>query len=1037
MTSKSGAMWVRDAVFLILFSLSTLGETPILSIHRSASEEWPRFAGYFVTNSVLRLKASTNFIDWQTVGTFHDGVRNWPDVNTNLPYRFFVPVTAGRQDSDDWKNELLFPEERFLSAAGQELQWVKFAILLDDPTRVYFQDSAKYPFHYDFARARLPGFVGMDRAAFDSVSLHKTNQQVVLGTILFSPSFNFVEYGVQFVGLDAYSPEEIASWFKLVKGSIYATNGAGALYMPVFEQSETARTNAAAFEAKGVPISSIERWISINHIYSGGWGLGRLKFFPASQIAAAFADGRLRPEDILLTDGVPAETPLVAGIISLTPSTPNSHTAILSQSFGIPFVYLPDPAGQARVQALVGHKIILRARASFSGSQVKVIDVEGQLEPALEAELIDSKKASPINFVPRQTFGAISASTEVLVPADIKYFGGKAANYGLLRDSVPTNSPPAIAFSFDLWEAFMDQVLPGGQTLRDAIAAQLAGYTNYPPDIPALKTTLESIRDLIRQTATFTAAQKAEILNALAVFDSSRKIRFRSSTNVEDSENFTGAGLYDSYSGCLLDDLDGDTSGPSQCDPSEPSERGVFRAIQRVYASFYNDNAFLERLRHGVDESKVAMGVLVHHSFPDEEELANGVATLRFSYSQFSTNITGKLVTQLGAESVTNPDGASTPEEVEVMRFSGSTFLTLTRRSSLVPLGAYVVEWEKDYRGFVDLLAAVGNAYHKTFPQKSDFTLDFEYKKDLNLGLVVKQVRPIPPAPSRAQTPFLINEPIDYRVLQGESSDLFAAHRLKSKWNLATRNMKLAATNLAQGIYTLGSVEYLENGARRTLSGELSAWPGASLSPNGITNFWRTSNGSLGWVLETTLRSLNSGEPPIFTQDDFGLRVIVTYPQPMPRVDYDGTLMTVTNESVLLSPRQAIGPGMILRNQTVTNKSGVQVEIAYYWPNPERGAVAGYTAPLVEFVETRITGLTAEPIVLHDYYSQTYHPFHHNFVEEYLFEPALEPGIPQATLAELEAAGIQFIYVRAGFEEGVVKGLSSAGDWREASKSRR
>src|SRR5205823_3782646 len=129
----------------------------------------------------------------------------------------------------------------------------------------------------------------------------------------------------------------------LIKATIYATNGAGAYYMPVFEQNEMARTKADAFAALGVPVSSVERWVLMNNVYSQGWALGRLKYFPGTEIAAAFADGRLRPEDILLTDGVPAETPLVAGIISLTASTPNSHTAILSASFGIPFVYLSDP----------------------------------------------------------------------------------------------------------------------------------------------------------------------------------------------------------------------------------------------------------------------------------------------------------------------------------------------------------------------------------------------------------------------------------------------------------------------------------------------------------------------------------------------------------------------------------------------------------------------------------------------------------------------------------------------------------------------
>jgi hypothetical protein len=34
-------------------------------------------------------------------------------------------------------------------------------------------------------------------------------------------------------------------------------------------------------------------------------------------------------------------------------------------------------------------------------------------------------------------------------------------------------------------------------------------------------------------------------------------------------------------------------------------------------------------------------------------------------------------------------------------------------------------------------------------------------------------------------------------------------------------------------------------------------------------------------------------------------------------------------------------------------------------------------------------------------------------MEEFLFEPRLEPGLPPATRAELEAANIQLIYVSA------------------------
>ena len=184
----------------------------------------------------------------------------------------------------------------------------------------------------------------------------------------------------------------------------------------------------------------------------------------------------------------------------------------------------------------------------------------------------------------------------------------------------------------------MTQTLTNGVTLRDEIDARLAGQT-YPPANPALLAeTLDGIRDLIKDTEQvgFTAEVEQTILTQLQDaqygFDINKKIRFRSSTNVEDSVQFVGAGLYDSYSGCLADELDGDVDGPSVCDPTKTSERGVFRAIRKVFASFYNDNAYYERLRYGVNEHDVGMAILVHHSFPDDIELANGVAIQRQEY---------------------------------------------------------------------------------------------------------------------------------------------------------------------------------------------------------------------------------------------------------------------------------------------------------------------------------------------------------------------------------------------------------------------
>lgn len=985
------------------------------------SNGWVRLDSTFHSNSVLTLDASTNLIAWTNIGTLHNALYAYPDAASPAwSHRFYRLAAAARGATNDWKNQIVFASDAFQSTnAAQSVKWVKFSVLLDDPTRVYYQDSKKYLFHYDFATTRLPPFRGMSYAEFDAVSLHRTNQQVVLGAVLYPPTTQYAEYGVQFIGQDAYTPEEIASWFELVRATVYPSNHAEAYYMPTFEQSEAARTNADAFAALGIPVTSLDRWVTANNCYSPGWALGRLKFFTAADVLAAYSDGRLQPGDILLTDGVPADTPLVAGIITLSPSTPNSHTAILSQSFGIPFVYLPDAGEQARVLGLAGHKVVLRATVTSGVGQIKVLDVEGQLDPGLEAQMLALKVPPRINFLPKQSYGAIWANTDILAPTDIKYFGGKAANYGLLRRAIPTNCPIAIAFSFDLWDAFLDQSLPGGATLRAEIASRLAPYTNYPPDIVSLKTNLAAIRDLFTKTASFTASQQQAITNALLPwFNPRRNIRFRSSTNVEDSENFTGAGLYDSYSGCLLDDMDGDTSGPCQCDPAESKERGVFRAIQKVYASFYNDDAYLERLMHRVDETQVAMGVLVHHSFPDEEELANGVATPTFTFLPTSTNVVGDIVTQLGAESVTNPDGSSVPEIVSGKLYN-STYLpnyytlALKQYSSLVPLGDYVMDWQGDYRGFLNLFTAVGYAFRQFYPAKNGFRLDFEYKKDVNLGLVVKQVRELPQASStNSVTAFLIDEPVAHSVLQAEFTSVFANHRLKSLWNLHTTNLWMTATNLVNGIYTQGSCEYLENGSLQTLTGPLNGWPNASNSPSGGTNYWTTGAAAnrRSWRLETTLQTTVTGtQPPILTQADFAKKVGVTYATAMPTINSSGQVVKVTEETVSLEQQPAVTPGAILQQRTL-HTNAVTVQTSFYWPkNP--GGVIIYTAPLLQFAETRITGLTTDPIVLTNSYSQTYGPGHHNFSEEFIFEPRLDPGVPPSALAQLNAANIQLIYV--------------------------
>ncbi|HSW02249.1 MAG TPA: hypothetical protein VLI39_18945 [Sedimentisphaerales bacterium] len=137
------------------------------------------------------------------------------------------------------------------------------------------------------------------------------------------------------------------------------------------------------------------------------------------------------------------------------------------------------------------------------------------------------------------------------------------------------------------------------------------------------------------------------------------------------------------------------------------------------------------------------MALLVHHSFPDENELANGVAVIDRN-SEWSRDI--NMVTQAGAVSVTNPQGGSVPEEVVVTMYSFGRYAQRIRQSNLVPLGATVMQWDDDCFALGELLVKVGEEFALT-TGRDEFVLETEFKKLAPDGkLVVKQVREIPQA---------------------------------------------------------------------------------------------------------------------------------------------------------------------------------------------------------------------------------------------------------------------------------------------------
>jgi len=957
--------------------------------------------------------------------------------------------------SANWKTSLSLPSDNFLvefKAADEGgwvppgtkkpkgTQWVKFTVLMDDLSTVYFQNGNRLKFHYDFGTKHVPGFGGMTHMEFDAATLYHAGRRAVMGAVLFSEKQS--EYAIQLVGQDKFPAPMVSFIWRLVDGAIDKPETLRGLYMPTYEQADASGEVAEALARHDVPIVSAQRWeTGSDAIYSYGWAMGRLVFVKGDEIAAAYRAGELTSGDILLTDHVPAEVPRVAGIVALNPSTPNSHVAILAKNFGVPFYHEANASTRAELLGLAGREVMIRLTEGWginsSGATATLVALEAELPASFRDALAKLKTPPELEFAAKQNAGAYTLPMKSIKPNDTKLVGGKAAKFSLLRKYIPKNSPePALAITFDLWDEFIAQRLANGKTLREEIDARLAKA--HESGLPAdLADALKGTRKLIRG-GEFVESQRQAIVAALSPFDRAKKIRFRSSTNLEDSRHFTGAGLYDSYSGCLLDDLDDDTTGPCACDNTKPKERGVFRAIKRVYASFYNENAYLERRRFGVDEAAAGMAILVHHSFPDEIELANGVAVSTFNkYTGNSFNMWSSFSTQVGATSVANPDTTAVPELVSVSGYRSSSGTTSRRatfesRSSLLQVGRdHVMKWKSDYESLQQLLEKVASGFSRYAVDREKYTLDFEYKKIEPGKLIVKQVRELPQPPElKNPTPVLAGGRTMLRLFQGEhGGSVFGRHRLKSLWEVRAMSRLLNAAGRKNSIVDTAAWTRVIGGETVFMENGIEEWDNhrfSTATQNNVTYLvdqWAETRDG-----ETVKYKLSVGIPrwmpdrksPIIFADELDWRLEANYKKS--RTDYQQQAFggeglkkkKIRTDEIGLEgfdPDEEITTDDLLQERLAKGKGGKKIEVEFYWPPAPTGPTAGYTAPLKAWKETLITGITEEPISLKGWYSQTYAPGHHNFWEEFIFEPSKEEGISGEQLAELEDNDVKLIYL--------------------------
>lgn len=223
--------------------------------------------------------------------------------------------------------------------------------------------------------------------------------------------------------------------------------------------------------------------------------------------------------------------------------------------------------------------------------------------------------------------------------------------------------------------------------------------------------------------------------------DGGRMVRFRSSSNAEDSLSFNGAGLYESVSGCGPDAVD---DAASACEPDR-GPKPIDVALKRVWASLWSYRAYEERQFHRLDHRQVGMGVLVSPRFVDEQ--ANGVAFTGNPNDLEDPRLT--INVQHGEVSVVG----STPgivAELDRVRVEGGEVVSIDREvaSSLIPVDGHVLD-DARVTELALRLTEIASAYplDATPPPGSTVMLDLEFKLTAEGTLVFKQIRPFAAQP--------------------------------------------------------------------------------------------------------------------------------------------------------------------------------------------------------------------------------------------------------------------------------------------------
>jgi hypothetical protein len=596
---------------------------------------------------------------------------------------------------------------------------VKTVIDQLDGGALYFQNSEKYKIHWEFAREHLSGMgrpIVPALGQFNQTEYYSPQRRFLLGAL--------TRYEGPGVWTYEISPYDTAS-AAMIEAAY--TNIAAHGF---FGEELYFHPSSEAVEAVAAGLPEAVKIITTDELYAGidyqplnlARSMGRLRFLTAAQLETEYVGFR----DIVVLDHVPNDISVVTGIVTAEFQTPLSHINVLSQNRGTPNMGLRGAFDAPELRALAGEWVELTVDAfDWRIARVTQEEADGWWEDHKPDEVgVPELDLSVTELVDAEDMLDPGLELGEAVDAAILAFGGKMSHFAALtRLSDRLRVPDAFGIPVVYYHQFMTE-----HGFFDRVEAMLAD-PKFQGDPAVRDQQLAALRADIMDAPVDPAFYNL-LMGKLHAEYPHMRMRFRSSTNAEDLEGFTGAGLYTSKS----------------ADVDDP--QGVIDDVREVWSSVWYFRAFEERSYRSIDHLAVAMALLVHPSFATEE--ANGVALTANPFDTSGLEPGFYVNVQAGEASVVQPDpGVTTDQFVYHFDQPGQPIVFIAH-SNQVADGETVLTAAQTFE-LGEGLAAIREFFRATYGPPPDdptrwYAMDVEFKFEAPAGetpaLWIKQARP-------------------------------------------------------------------------------------------------------------------------------------------------------------------------------------------------------------------------------------------------------------------------------------------------------